>query len=463
MVIEQLEKRWRESGRLRAIHSVMSLEEDGLVLGAGTVLSPREPGDADRLMVDGNEPRVLTLLSVAYGRPIDASILGNIRRASRQWSAGDDCLAAMHLALSGLQKLDDARDAARRLFIADGLMADGVEPRVIWTALEFDTASLDGLEKFNSAEPRVPKGSGRISGDWTTEWGEASAENIAETVVDDAIDISLDAAITFVGTTSALLLATTRPAGTPPIGGQIPGRPDLRYTWTEDEGKLRIYRGANPNPVEEATLGPKRSLITERQRKLGYLRATEVEFDLEALPPEEPSPYAEDTRPQPCPNPGPDKPSRTGKQGEEDKDYEDFNKARINTPPTPRGIGYALPNPVDDKPVTFDDCQHATGTLFEFKANYVGLLSFPAGRDGMSIDWSYQATRQVEASQGRPIEWDFADEDAADLARQEFSEYKCGCVEFAWNGSPGHAADPLGDGNEQKPVHSLLQLGSGIR
>ena len=146
------------------------------MLGAGTVLAPRDddPGGANRLRLDGEEPRLLTLLSVAYGRPVDASILGTIRRASKRWSAGEDCLAAMHLALAGLRKLDDARDAARRLFIADGLMADGVAPRDIWTALEFDPTPLDDLEKlYNPNEARNPKGDGDISGRWAS--GETKA------------------------------------------------------------------------------------------------------------------------------------------------------------------------------------------------------------------------------------------------------------------------------------------------
>lgn len=40
----------------------------------------------------------------------------------------------------------------------------------------------------------------------------------------------------------------------------------------------------------------------------------------------------------------------------------------------------------------------------------------------MATDWAYQATRQWEASGGRPLEWDFADKEAADYARQLFSE-----------------------------------------
>lgn len=284
-MIEQLQKRWQENGRFRSVFPVMSLEQDGLVLGAGTVLAPRDndPSGTNRLRLDGEEPRLLTLLSVAYGRPVDASILRAISRASKRWSAGEDCLAAMHLALAGLRKLDDAGDAARRLFIADGLMADGVAPRDIWTALEFDPTPLDDLEKlYNPNEARNPKGDVG-GGEWASGEaegvvGEDAAETFAERVAAGAAR-----AIGGVGAVGTALLATTVPAGTMPVSGTIPGRPDLRYTWTEDEGTLRVFRGADPEPILEATLGPKRALIDSRDLKVGYLRATGIDFDLESI------------------------------------------------------------------------------------------------------------------------------------------------------------------------------------
>ncbi|MGB8363569.1 MAG: hypothetical protein ACLQUZ_18735 [Rhizomicrobium sp.] len=438
-MIEQLQKRWQENGRFRSVFPVMSLEQDGLVLGAGTVLAPRDndPSGTNRLRLDGEEPRLLTLLSVAYGRPVDASILRAISRASKRWSAGEDCLAAMHLALAGLRKLDDAGDAARRLFIADGLMADGVAPRDIWTALEFDPTPLDDLEKlYNPNEARNPKGDVG-GGEWASGEaegvvGEDAAETFAERVAAGAAR-----AIGGVGAVGTALLATTVPAGTMPVSGTIPGRPDLRYTWTEDEGTLRVFRGADPEPILEATLGPKRALIDSRDLKVGYLRATGIDFDLKALPPEWPSLEEQTDHPQLCPTSSPDNGGR-GVMGGADRDYEDFRKAQINDPPTPRGFGYRLTNRIDGLPVVLDDCQHSTGWLFEFKGNYTGFMAKQWGRDIMAIDWRYQATRQWEASGGRPLEWDFADKEAADYARQLFSkdEWLQG-IRVEWKPWPG--------------------------
>ena len=165
--IEDLQKRWQESVRFRGLHAAMSLEKDALVLGAGTVLARRDHDGA--LALDGEDARLLRLLSVAYGRSVSTSVLGTLRKASRHARAGDDAMAAMYLALAKLPKLHDPSDSACRLFIADGLMAEGVSPRDIWNAPDFDPEPLDELDKrHNPDQPRVPAGSGRASGEWTS-------------------------------------------------------------------------------------------------------------------------------------------------------------------------------------------------------------------------------------------------------------------------------------------------------
>jgi hypothetical protein len=71
------------------------------VLGAGTVLVPAH--EARRLAsLDGQEARVLALLSAAYGKAVAPAVLGNIARAADAWRQGDDCLAYIHLAHSRL-------------------------------------------------------------------------------------------------------------------------------------------------------------------------------------------------------------------------------------------------------------------------------------------------------------------------------------------------------------------------
>jgi hypothetical protein len=75
-------------------------------------------------------------------------------------------------------------------------------------------------------------------------------------------------------------------------------------------------------------------------------------------------------------------------------------------------------------PVILDDCQHHTGLLVEIKGDYSGFMATPWGRKQMGIDWAYQATRQWESSGGRPIEWHFANKEAADFAREVFNEHE---------------------------------------
>jgi hypothetical protein len=108
---------------------------------------------------------VLALLSAAYGRAIAPGVLGNIERAAKAWSEGDDCLAYIHLAHARFPALNDSREAAWRLFIADAFMKAGRHPRAIFEALALDPAFIDAVEKlYNPAQPRVPPGSGRTSG-----------------------------------------------------------------------------------------------------------------------------------------------------------------------------------------------------------------------------------------------------------------------------------------------------------
>jgi hypothetical protein len=119
---------------------------------------------------------VLALLSAAFGETIAPSVLGNIERAAKAWSDGDDCLAYIHLAHARLPTLHDPYDAAQRLFIVDAFMKAGTSPRAVFEALHFDGAYIDAVEKlFNPDEPRVPAGSGRTSGQWIVSTRQSAA------------------------------------------------------------------------------------------------------------------------------------------------------------------------------------------------------------------------------------------------------------------------------------------------
>ena len=147
----------------------MIFTEQGLVLGAGTVLAKRRPCRA--LALDGEEERLLALLAVAYGRPISSKVIGNIKRATRDWANGERCLAQIHLARSRLPPLDTGEAAPFRLFAAERLIEEGVSPRELLELLDLDASGLDMPKAgFDPDEPRVPAGN-PDGGQWTYEDG----------------------------------------------------------------------------------------------------------------------------------------------------------------------------------------------------------------------------------------------------------------------------------------------------
>ncbi len=76
---------WRtERPRRLARHAPSPrLDEDGLMLGPIVALAKRttDRWGAPRLSIDGNEARILALLSVAYWRPFGAEVIGPPHRA----------------------------------------------------------------------------------------------------------------------------------------------------------------------------------------------------------------------------------------------------------------------------------------------------------------------------------------------------------------------------------------------
>jgi hypothetical protein len=102
--------------RRRSFEPVMTLTGEGLVLG-GAILAPlcNDRDEGPEIAIDGAEERILALLAVAYGKTAQPGVLGNIRRAARYWQRGEDDLAAIEIALSGLPPLPDAEGGFRAL------------------------------------------------------------------------------------------------------------------------------------------------------------------------------------------------------------------------------------------------------------------------------------------------------------------------------------------------------------
>jgi len=173
MLAERLKKAWSVRRGSNAIDVVMRFSDEGLVLGAGTLLA-KSGASSRSLSIDPTEPRFVALLAAAHMRTPTRQSLAHLRNAAERWSEGQEALAAMHLALSRLERLERPEADARRLFLADGLLSAGFEAAAIVRAIEAGVPAFAHLEKYNPDQPRVPAGSGRTSGEWSSA-GDGSA------------------------------------------------------------------------------------------------------------------------------------------------------------------------------------------------------------------------------------------------------------------------------------------------
>ena len=167
--------------RRRSFEPVMTLTGEGLVLG-GTILVPlRDDRDgAPEIAIDGAEQRIVALLAVAYGKTARPGVLGNARRAARYWHRGENDLAAIEIALSGLPPLPDIEKASTRLLLGEQLLAEGLSPRELIELCGLDPASLEFPKAgYNPDQPRVPTGN-PDGGQWTSEGGDPSPAAVGE-------------------------------------------------------------------------------------------------------------------------------------------------------------------------------------------------------------------------------------------------------------------------------------------
>jgi hypothetical protein len=443
---EQLRNAWRARERAVCISPAMHFASEGLILGAGTVVFPAE-GPRQLRSLQGQEARVLALLSAAYGKAAASSVLGNIERAGKAWSAGDDCLAYIHLAHARLPTLQDPYDAARRLFIVDGFMKAGTNPRVVFEALHFGAAYIDAVEKFfNPDQPRVPAGSGRTSGEWTDsgamggddaarpgtarqeEHGSSllgrmplpAASFLGELNAAQAAELGAYAlrVLSAAGTAAAVfgLLFIPSPNNIR-VEGEVPGIPGLKYSWNRDETELRLTYDSPDGARQTFTAQLQEDVFrNQRGQVVGrVLPQGDIAIELSALP----LIPANDNEPKLCPDYSPDR--RTNDKGLE---YENYIKSIVNPGnPTPSEMGYILPSPSGGgKGVSFDDCEHHTGTMVEIKDGYADFLRTEWGTELLGRLFLAQATRQIEAAGLRPVRWYFSQKQTADFATRIFEK-----------------------------------------
>ena len=441
---------------------MMIFTPQGLMLGAGTILLPAD-GARKLKSLKGSEQQVLALLSAAYGVAVAPTVLGNIERAAKCWSEGDDYTAHIHLAHTGLRALDDLPNAAHCLRTAKGVLDHGGSPRSVFEALRLEPRYIDALEKrFNPDQPRVPARN-PDGGQWTS--GDASeGEQASETVVSSTNPASetqgpsllsrmpLPAAAPATGFLSSLDAAQllrlglfaarvmTIAGGAAAVFGllfipspnnihveeDVEGIPGLRYSWNHDETYLYLKydRPGSARRTVALHINDKDEVIDDEGRIVGkVIGGNKITIDRVAVLPD----LVKQDEPKLCPEAKEDRPGSD--QGKDYKDnrsrqYEDFVKAIINPDsPTPSGYAYYLPRP-DGKLTSFDDCDQKTGRImFEIKAlTYAERLNsrYDAIKKNSTDEILAQSARQLEASGGRPIVWVFAEEEAAKIAQKLF-------------------------------------------
>jgi hypothetical protein len=425
---QQLREKLHACERVAPIHLAMTFAPEGLVLGAGTILVPAE-GMRRLKNLEGQEQRILALLSAAHGKAVSPSVLGNIERAGKAWSVGDDCLAYIHLAHAGLPLPVDLRSAAWRLIIADAAMNAGVSARAIFQALEAGGSSIGTIEKYDPGQPRVPAGQGRISGQWTRllSW-------VAELNAAQAAALGLYAArlaIPIGGATAVFGLLFIPSPNIVRVEDEVEGIPGLRYSWNRDETVLHLtYDGVDGARRTFALRWDGKFIHDENGQVVGrIIGGNRVVIDTLAILPD----LVKQDEPRLCPAPEPDRAgSDQGRPYEENRarQYEDFVKRLINPPPdgpTPSGYVYYLVNPKGGEPGNYDDCKKKTGMLFEIKGErYAELLKSPPILVSIGRQFLDQSGKQIAASGGRPIVWIFAEKEAALFARALFDTARDG-------------------------------------
>ena len=141
----------------------LAFADRGLTLCASAVIAQMATDARGRpagLALKGEEDAILVRFAAAFGKAASPHVIGNLSRASEQWSRGDKCLAYIHLAHAGLPEIDEA--GAYRLALCEQALGLGATPRAIYKALDLEPPPPFG--KFSADQPRVSAGNGRASG-----------------------------------------------------------------------------------------------------------------------------------------------------------------------------------------------------------------------------------------------------------------------------------------------------------
>jgi hypothetical protein len=199
---------------------------------------------------------------------------------------------------------------------------------------------------------------------------------------------------------------------------QSPDVPGLLFRYTTAGGKQQELR-AGPGPGGEYR-DPKTGKVFARWvktgGKVGLLIATDVLLQ------------TRDENGRLCPT------AEEEHHGTRGREYEDFVKKIFNhLNPTPSGFGYSFIDPKTGKRVVFDDCQHESGALAEYKGETYEefLLEKPFIWSNVFKEMVDQATRQEAARDGRPIVWFFNSKAVKEEVEERFKD-RFPDIQFVW-------------------------------
>ena len=238
MLHERLWRAWSVQKRSVPIIPALYFSPDGLALGAGTILLPAV-GPRRLADLQGEEARLLALLSATYGKAISPSVIGNIERTAKSWREGDDALAAIHLAHAALPRPDDSDEAARRLFVTDAFIRAGTTPIGVLQALDLGAAYVETVAKYY--EPRVPPGNSILSGRWTKiglflgDLTTLQAEQLALWATRLLPPLAVAA-----GAVEVFRLIFVPSSNRIRVEGDIDGLPGGHYSWNRDENLIHF-------------------------------------------------------------------------------------------------------------------------------------------------------------------------------------------------------------------------------
>ena len=217
--------------------------------------------------------------------------------------------------------------------------------------------------------------------------------------------------------------------------GPLPGGSGT-YRYDRDEGLLRVLDRSGS--VLAAGQRDKSGVFVDADTGVPFARevngalvfdggiARETDGDA-AGPRAMPRADSDDEEPKLCPKPGPDQPGSEG-ASKRAQDYQEQISAMINPQrPLEYGLAMGLFNPATGKNVHYDECDERTGTMIDAKGpSYAGLLRSGPVSQKVVNGWLKQSLNQIQASGQRDVVWYFAEQGAADYARNLFAEYHDG-------------------------------------